>query len=169
MDCFWIFKFKFVTFQFSLWQDFEALTPDLLARTIETVEGGGIIVFLLQNVNSLKQLYTMHMDVHKRYRTESHQDVVCRFNERFILSLASCKRSLVIDDQLRVLPISSQNLKIDLVQKGTVSIDREELNALKESLRGTDPVFGLVNCCKTIDQVNIISNQKKNLKSLKFK
>lgn len=42
-------------------QDFEALTPNLLARTIETVEGGGIVVILLRTMNSLKQLYTMTM------------------------------------------------------------------------------------------------------------
>ena len=68
-------------------QDFEAITPNLLARTIETVEGGGIVVLLLKTVNSLNQLYTMTMDVHARYRTESQQEVVPRFNERFILSL----------------------------------------------------------------------------------
>ena len=42
-------------------QDFEALTPNLLARTIETVEGGGIIAVLLRTMTSLKQLYTMTM------------------------------------------------------------------------------------------------------------
>ena len=42
-------------------QDFEALTPNLLARTVETVEGGGIVVILLRTMNSLKQLYTMSM------------------------------------------------------------------------------------------------------------
>jgi N-acetyltransferase 10 len=42
-------------------QDFEAITPNLLARTIETVEGGGIIVFLLKTMTSLRQLYTMSM------------------------------------------------------------------------------------------------------------
>lgn len=42
-------------------QDFEALTPNLLARTVETVEGGGIVVILLRTMNSLKQLYTMTM------------------------------------------------------------------------------------------------------------
>ena len=47
-------------------QDFEALTPNLLARTIETVEGGGIICLLLKTVSSLQQLYTMTMDVHDR-------------------------------------------------------------------------------------------------------
>jgi tRNA(Met) C34 N-acetyltransferase TmcA len=44
-----------------LLQDFEALTPNLLARTIETVEGGGIIVLLLKTMKSLRQLYTMTM------------------------------------------------------------------------------------------------------------
>lgn len=63
-------------------QDFEALTPNLLARTVETVEGGGVIVILLRTLTSLRQLVTMTMDVHTRFRTESQQDVVGRFNER---------------------------------------------------------------------------------------
>jgi len=37
-------------------QDFEAMTPNLLARTVETVEGGGLVVILLRTVASLKQL-----------------------------------------------------------------------------------------------------------------
>lgn len=93
-------------------QDFEALTPNLLARTIETVEGGGVIVLLLRSLTSLKQLYTMTMDVHARYRTEAHQEVTARFNERFILSLADCRHCLVLDDQLNILPVSSHMLHL---------------------------------------------------------
>uniref|UniRef100_A0A8C9Q401 TmcA/NAT10 N-terminal domain-containing protein n=1 Tax=Spermophilus dauricus TaxID=99837 RepID=A0A8C9Q401_SPEDA len=89
------------TFGMCVLQDFEALTPNLLARTVETVEGGGL------------QLYMMTMDVHSRYRTEAHQDIVGRFNERFILSLASCKKFLVMDDQLNILPISSHIASIE--------------------------------------------------------
>ena len=37
------------------------MTPNLLARTIETVEGGGAIVILLRTMDSLKKLYTMSM------------------------------------------------------------------------------------------------------------
>jgi len=80
------------TYGMCVLQDFEALTPNLLARTIETVEGGGLVVVLLKSVDSLRQLYALSMDVHTRYRTEAHSNVVGRFNERFILSLASCKR-----------------------------------------------------------------------------
>lgn len=42
-------------------QDFEALTPNLLARTVETIQGGGIVVLLLGNMSSLKQLYSLGM------------------------------------------------------------------------------------------------------------
>lgn len=50
----------------SISQDFEALTPNLMARTIETVEGGGLIIFLLKTMDSLRQLHSITMDVHSR-------------------------------------------------------------------------------------------------------
>ncbi|XP_012286930.1 RNA cytidine acetyltransferase [Orussus abietinus] len=144
------------TYGMCVLQDFEALTPNLLARTIETVEGGGIIVLLLQSVSSLKQLYTLTMDVHQRFRTEAHQNVVCRFNERFLLSVASCKRCLVVDDQLNVLPLSSHNLKIEPVGKSVSSNDETKLNELKESLQDTQPISALIGCCKTVDQAKAL-------------
>lgn len=144
------------TYGMCVLQDFEALTPNLLARTVETVEGGGIVVILLRTMNSLKQLYTMTMDVHARYRTEAHQDVVGRFNERFILSLASCKNCVVIDDQLNILPMSSHMANIKPVppktQEDGLSPREQELKDLKESLQDTQPVGVLVDCCKTMDQ-----------------
>ncbi|XP_055030053.2 RNA cytidine acetyltransferase [Misgurnus anguillicaudatus] len=148
------------TFGMCVLQDFEALTPNLLARTIETVEGGGIVVILLRTMNSLKQLYTMTMDVHSRYRTEAHQDVVGRFNERFILSLSSCKTCVVIDDQLNILPISSHitNIKpvLPKTQDEGLSPREQELKDLKESLQDTQPVGVLVDNCKTMDQAKAV-------------
>ena len=49
------------TYGMCVLQDFETLTPNLLARTVETVEGGGIVVLLLKTMSSLRQLYTMTM------------------------------------------------------------------------------------------------------------
>ena len=49
------------TFGMLVLQDFEALRPNLLARTIETVQGGGMVCILLKTMTSLKQLYTMTM------------------------------------------------------------------------------------------------------------
>lgn len=67
----------------------------------------------------------MSMDVHKRYRTESHQNVTCRFNERLILSLAGCKRCLLVNDDLTVLPLSSQTANVIPVE---VSITRQTVD-----------------------------------------
>ncbi|XP_045175283.1 RNA cytidine acetyltransferase-like [Mercenaria mercenaria] len=148
------------TYGMCILQDFEAMTPNLLARTIETVEGGGIITVLLNSMNSLKQLYAMTMDVHLRYRTEAHQDVVGRFNERFILSLASCKNCMVIDDQFNLLPLSSHVLSIQPVPakslEDSISSAEQELRDLKDSLQDTQPVGALVKCCKTLDQAKAL-------------
>ncbi|KAG8078182.1 hypothetical protein GUJ93_ZPchr0007g3444 [Zizania palustris] len=57
------------TFDMCILQDFEALTPNLLARSIEIVEGGGLIILLLQDLSSLTGLYTMIME-------HLHYDVV---------------------------------------------------------------------------------------------
>lgn len=54
----------------------------------------------------------MNMDIHKRYRTEAHQNIVCRFNERLILSLATCSRCLLVNDDLTILPLSSKTANI---------------------------------------------------------
>ncbi|XP_077318867.1 RNA cytidine acetyltransferase [Lithobates pipiens] len=148
------------TYGMCVLQDFEALTPNLLARTIETVEGGGLVVLLLRTMSSLKQLYTMTMDVHSRYRTEAHQDVVGRFNERFILSLSSCKNCMVIDDQLNILPISSHNANITPIppktQESSLTPEEQELQDVKLSLQDTQPVGVLVENCKTLDQAKAV-------------
>ena len=141
-------------------QDFEAITPNLLARTIETVEGGGLVIVLLKGMASLKQLYTMSMDVHSRYRTEAHDDVVARFNERFVLSLGSCDSCLFVDDELNVLPISGgKNVKPlpppDPDDKGK-SMAREELESIKRSLEDSQPVGSLVGLAKTVDQAKAL-------------
>lgn len=54
-------------------------------------------------------------DVHNRFRTESHSHATPRFNERFILSIASCETCVVMNDELKTLPISSHMKNITAV------------------------------------------------------
>lgn len=141
-------------------QDFEALTPNLLARTIETVEGGGLVILLLKTVQSLKQLYTMNMDINKRYRNEdSNQAIKCRFNERMILSFADCDRCLLVNDNLVVLPLSQKTANVEAVDVSKVlkSPNDEELEELKISLRDTPPAGPLIALCKTLDQAKAVA------------
>lgn len=146
------------TYGMCILQDFEALTPNLLARTVETVEGGGIIVILLKSMTSLKQLYTMSMDIHSRYRTEAHNDVVARFNERFILSLGSCENCLVVDDELNVLPLSGgRNIKaLPPKDEDELSPKEAELKELKDSLADVQPAGSLVALSRTVNQAQAI-------------
>ncbi|KAL8964869.1 MAG: hypothetical protein Q9197_006771 [Variospora fuerteventurae] len=148
------------TFGMCILQDFEAITPNLLARTIETVEGGGMVLLLLKGMKSLKQLYTLSMDIHSRYRTEAHDDVVARFNERFVLSLGSCDACLFVDDELNVLPISGGKFVTPLPpsdpdDEGKTRA-RKELDDLKESLVDSQPVGSLVQLAKTVDQAKAL-------------
>lgn len=46
------------------------------------------------------------MDAHTKFRTEAFQEVVPRFNERFLLSLGDCSNFIAMDDELNILPIT---------------------------------------------------------------
>ena len=164
------------TFGMLILQDFEAITPNLLARTIETVEGGGVIVLLLKTMNSLKKLYAMSMDVHSRFRTDSHTKVQGRFNERFILSLSSCESCLVVDDELNILPISSHARYITPVgvededSNEILSDSQRELKELKLSMAENQPMGNLCSLTKTLDQAKALlvfmeAISEKNLRS----
>jgi N-acetyltransferase 10 len=165
------------TFGMCVLQDFESVTPNLLARTIETVEGGGVIVLLMRTMTSLRQLYTLSMDVHKRFRTERHDVVKPRFNERFLLSLADCQSCLVVDDELNILPISSHARKLRPVHARNddddevnsdddddnamfddrlLSKNDVELKSLKASLADTEAIGPLVSCARTLDQAKAL-------------
>eukprot|EP01135_Chromosphaera_perkinsii_P005386 Nk52_evm67s343 gene=Nk52_evmTU67s343 len=162
------------TYGMCVLQDFEALTPNLLARTIETVEGGGIIVVLLRTLSSLKQLYNMSMEAHGRFKTGAHSDVKGRFNERFILSLGDCANTLVLDDELNILPISAHAKNMHSIparSREEAETDNErELKELKESLVDTEPAGSLISRARTLDQAKAILTfieaiSEKNLRS----
>jgi N-acetyltransferase 10 len=148
-------------------QDFEALTPNLLARTVETVEGGGVVVLLLSSLDSLTSLYSLTMDVHARLRTESHQEVVGRFNERMVLSLAGCPGCILMDDELNILPTSTHVRGIAPLEGGQgggadgggatpAAAAAAELKDLAESLADTQPAGALVGRCRTLDQARAV-------------
>lgn len=148
------------TFGMLVLQDFEALTPNILARTMETVEGGGIIVLLLSSLTSLTQLYSLTMDVHSRFRTESHDDVTGRFNERLVLSLAACSNAILMDDELNILP-TSEHVKyltpLPLPEHGVENSPKStELKELKQSLVDIQPAGSLVANCRTFDQAKAV-------------
>lgn len=156
------------TFGMCILQDFEALTPNILCRAIETVEGGGVCVLLLKTMSSLRQLYSLAMDVHRNYRTENNLDVQPRFNERFILSLSNLRNCLVVDDELNILPLStyaSEIKPLDDVKETTRVQASRELKDL-QSAHEDDEILGpLLKLAKTVCQARAIITLFKPLAS----
>ncbi|KAF7347248.1 RNA cytidine acetyltransferase [Mycena venus] len=163
------------TYGMCVLQDFEAITPNLLARTIETVEGGGLIVLLLKTMTSLKQLYTMtmvrdfelfggrfaYLGSRTCIRGIGRPRMILlwpAFNERFILSLGSCEDCLFLDDELNVLPISRGKdiapLEDDSLPKA--SPDQTQLEDLRQTLADTTPAGPLLTLSKTLDQAQAL-------------
>ncbi len=81
---------------------------------------------------------------------------MARFNERFILSLASCDNSLVVDDNLNVLPISSRIQSIIPLEKQPEFKHEAELNELKLSVKDTEPVGSIISHTRTLDQAKAV-------------
>jgi len=149
------------TFGMLILQDFEAITPNLLARTIETVEGGGVVVLLLKTMSSLRQLYSVAMDVHSKYRTSfDDSDPVARFNERFLLSLSSSPSCLMLDDELNVLHISKgkdiRPIEDKVGESSSVTKQAKELKKLREDLGQTRVVTDVIKHAKTLDQARVV-------------
>lgn len=154
------------TFGMCILQDFEALTPNLLCRTIETVEGGGTIILLLKTMDSLKNLYDLAMDAHIQFRTETHVDTEPRFNERMVLSLADCGGCLAVDDELNILPISShakalkpvdlQEDQDEFIAEAPKTARERELDELKVSTAETQPLGPLLGVSRTLDQAKAL-------------
>ncbi|XP_049848272.1 RNA cytidine acetyltransferase-like [Schistocerca gregaria] len=148
------------TFGMCVLQDFEAMTPNILVQTIETVQGGGLVVLMLQTMDSLKQLYTLAMDIHARFKTDSHKVVKARFNERFLLSLSACRTCLILDDELNVMSLSKTSRSIEPVSRTARDAESDgqspELASLKQSLLDTEIVGQLISKAKTLDQAKAV-------------
>ena len=65
-----------------------------------------MVFFILNSMKTLKNIFTMTMNIHKRFRTEAFANVKPLFNERMILSLALNEGVLFLDDELNLLPVS---------------------------------------------------------------
>ncbi|KAH8740787.1 hypothetical protein FG386_002749 [Cryptosporidium ryanae] len=151
------------TFGMCILQDFEAITPNILCRTIETVSGGGVVCITLQTMSSLKNLYYTVMDFHSKLKCSEDlysESIVSRFIPRFILSLSTCSNCIVFDDELNVLPISKHVLEIGsgsskLGDKINVNGKTKEHIKLEESVK--DTIIGkVVSNCITYDQAQSV-------------
>lgn len=146
------------TFGLCVLQDFEALTPNVLCRTIETVEGGGTICILLRTMESLQDLYNITMDAHGKLCSHSYNKVEPRFVRRFVLSLSNSKNVIVVDDELNILPICKGGLS----EKASKD-PKHKLNKLMNKLKTDDFSHEDYTVLKKLASLAVTHDQLKGL------
>jgi len=102
----------------------------------------------------------MTMDIHARYRTAKYVDIVPRFNERFLLSFSDLTHFLSVDDELNVIPFTSNVAKIEPVDSsvhdGFKTEAEKELKSTQDALKDNKIIGPLVKLAATADQARII-------------
>lgn len=136
------------TYGICILQDFEVITPNLLARTIETVEGGGLSIYW---VNKLTDPAGCSYAVPDFCPRPSRRTI-----QRTVYTLGSCDDCLVLDDELNVLPISREKDIKPLEDKPGKTKEQSEPIGLKETLLEPKPIGELIKLAETLDQAQAI-------------
>ncbi|KNH08278.1 hypothetical protein XU18_1179 [Perkinsela sp. CCAP 1560/4] len=113
------------TYGMVILQDFESLTPDVLARVIETASGGGIVLFMMRALNSLERLHSLLVKGNSKPSLHGASN----FQNRLIRSFAECRSFLCIDDGLNILPITAG---ISKLQKDVHTKQRADSRSQRE-------------------------------------
>lgn len=124
-------------------QDFEALSPNLIATSMETVRGGGAVVLLLDSTNSIEALIARKTELHERIG-----EFKPRYNKRLFKSLVNSGFALFLDDGLRILDGIT---KVEIRPDGRTCEKKDVPDNLQGSKREILKALG-----RTRDQVCII-------------
>ena len=142
------------TYGMCIMEDFEAITPNSLARIIESVQGGGLIIFLLETVNSLDNLHKISLDIYRNFKNQASKPVTNRFLDRFFLSLQDCSTFLSLDANLKIYRegISSKTFTRNYPLTNSSENSNALLVELIKSLSHMEPLSCLLSKTKTFDQ-----------------
>lgn len=142
------------TYGMCILSEFESMTPNSMARIVESVQGGGTIIFLMDTSNYNKNLHELGFEIYKNFKNQSCKPLITRFLDRFFLSLTHCQTFLTLDLDSE-LPFKSiqrvlwnKNEEIENFS-GT---HKNDLIELIKNLGPMEPLSCLLSKTKTFDQ-----------------
>lgn len=144
------------SFNLVILQDFDGLSLHSLSLVINTVKGGGIILFLFHDLNSINDLVNLSLNVEHK---------VSRFNKRFASLLQSCSNSLILNDTLDIL---SSGFKFSESEEFDRSITREKIEELRRKFEKDTVISTLLGICHTAEQAELLLKFLEVLKSRSF-
>lgn len=140
------------TYDMLILQNFEDITPNNFARTIETVSGGGTILLLLESMQNLKDMYNVSMSFHKGMRDDQlFGTTTNNLALRFYKSIQSCGNCVCIDDEYNVLSQVIEKPKTD-----TFIVDDKKLNDIKKEVSEVRTIGQIVSQTVTYDQAETV-------------
>jgi N-acetyltransferase 10 len=142
------------TYGMCILQDFESITPNSLARIVETVQGGGTIIFFLDTYNKKKNLLSLSMDIYQNFKNQAYQSITSRFLDRFFLSLKSCSTFLQLDSY--ETDFSGSEKSFDDTKNpysgSYLKKSKSFLTELIKNMGSLEPLSCLLSKTKTFDQ-----------------
>ncbi|AFP65232.1 N-acetyltransferase 10 (nucleomorph) [Chroomonas mesostigmatica CCMP1168] len=142
------------TYGMCILQDFESITPNSLARIVETIEGGGIIIFTMDSSISIKNIHDISLKIYQKFKNQVSTTVTGRFLDRFFLSLKCCETFLFLNDNMEILHFSGNEV---FKEKYFKKIEEKEpsnqlLVELIKNIGTIEPISSLLSKAKTFDQ-----------------
>lgn len=124
-------------------QDFEALTPNMIACSMETVRGGGAIVLLLDREKSINEIINKRSDLVDEM--SAYDKPTPRFNRRIFKSLTQLGCAVFLDSKLRIMDATMEIKLENLIKKSVKSEEAPES-------------MPLLSLCKTNDQLKVLKS-----------
>jgi N-acetyltransferase 10 len=148
------------TFGMCVLENFEALSPNIIAKIIETITGGGLIIFLVEKIKNLNKIHSISMDIYKKFQSESYRTVAGRFLERFMFSLNSCITFIAVDENLKTIHENYEYKKsFEIFYKNLnkkTSFNKEAFFLLVKSVKNLEPISSLIEKTRTFDQARAL-------------
>lgn len=148
------------TYGMCILEDFESISPNILARVIETVEGGGLIIFNIRTLNVIKNLENLSFDLYKNLKTHFFSSITSRFVKNFIFSISDCPTFLHLTEEIKDFSKKLKLIHVGDVSKIFSDSKKEEKKRLHRNLIASttsmEPLTSLLAKTKTFDQARAL-------------
>lgn len=141
-------------------EDFELVTPNILARIIETIEGGGIIILSIETTNSIKNLKKFSSNLKENRSSHFFPTLTNRFLKNLIFSVLECPSFVHLSE---VKMVSKRNFKIiHQGNLGKIFLDpkvqekKKLYNEIISNTNNMEPLTSLLAKTKTFDQARAL-------------
>lgn len=155
------------TCDFLVLEDFAAITPNIICSCLETVKGGGLIILLFNDQESLNSLISTRPDLIENEDIGEFNPI---FNKRLFKSLINTTCTIFLDSKLRIMDVTNENSSINNKVEEVKDIFENEENPLIRSCKTIDQKLVLEHCIKSIldvsDLITIVTASRGRGKSV---